>query len=161
MKRYLVAAAALLAGPALAADSDSTRVFADIGAECVINAQSAEIDVSNAAPNTWVNGVFAYQCNFIGSPTLTFTSLNGALVNPDNGGDSVDYGIYLNDAPVSGTPSSALLASTATGGGVVFNNITTTLAANQEVTPFFAVGPVAALTVAGTYEDVLSIEISP
>lgn len=162
MTKYLtaVSAVALLAGSAMAADSASTRVFADVTGTCTITSQSDQIDLTNTAPDTWENGEFTYQCNFVGSPTLTFTSANGGMINPDNGTDNVDYGIYLNDVDYGNTPSTSLKASESQG-GYVFNNITTTTMANTDVSPIFKVGPLDSFDVAGTYEDVLTIDIAP
>lgn len=155
-------AAALLVGVSSAAeDGGSTYVFAFVDTHCIITNQSDEIDLTNTVPNTWAVGDFAYQCNFVGSPTLTFISANGGLINTANGGDEVDYGIYLNDTPAAQSPSGALRASNATGAGFSFGNITTTTVPNQDVTPFFQVGPLGPFAVAGLYEDVLTIEIAP
>jgi hypothetical protein len=151
----------MLSGAALAADSESTRIFAEVDNVCTITTQSDEIDLTNTAPDQWAPGEFTYQCNFVGSPTLTFASLNGGLLNPSNGTDLVDYGIYLNDAPAAQSPSGSLLASNSTGGGFSYSNITATTLPNQDVSPFFQVGPLDSFDVAGVYEDVLTISIAP
>lgn len=168
MRTFLTAAAsaALLSGAALAADSAQTEVFADIEEVCTITTQSAQIDLTNAAPDTSVAGTFTYQCNFVGSPLLTFTSANGAMVNTENGGDTVEYGIYLNDAAPGGPPSTWLSSGDAQTGvsygpGGDFGNITTTTLPNTDVSPFFAVGPLESFDVAGYYTDVLTITIAP
>jgi opacity protein-like surface antigen len=168
MKKLLMmtASAALLSGAALAASqSESTEVFANVTPTCEIISQEAAIDLTAVAPDTWSpDADFTYQCNFVGSPTLAFSSQNSGLVNPSNGTDYVDYGVYLNDVDYGNTPSTSQKASDlpkSYGPGGDFGSITATLAPNTPVSPIFKVGPLGAFTVAGTYQDFLTITISP
>ena len=151
------AALALIGAGAAMADSASVQITASQEETCTINAASTSDSIELGAVDEAVAGVFEYQCNFVGAPTLTFTSTNGGVTN---GSDTADYGIYLNDTAPSSAPSTWLQASAATG-GVVFNNITATTAANTNTPTNFSVGLTEALPVAGDYSDTLTIDLVP
>jgi len=164
MRTFLLAAAAVAltgASTALAAGPDANiALSAENPRECHITSYDSAIALTPAV-DTYVSGNFQYQCNFVGSPTLTFSSANGGLVN---GTYKSDYGIYLNDAAVSGVPSSWQQASTTPksyGDGGDYGAITGTTAPNTVTTPNFAVGLSQPLEVAGTYTDTLTISIAP
>jgi hypothetical protein len=153
------AAVALMgAGTALAADSASVQITATQAQSCTINdgGTSSALDLGTTV-DAPIAGTFSYQCNFVGSPTLTFTSLSGGVTDATN---TYDYGIYLNDAAPASPPSAWLQASASTG-GVPFTGITSTTAPNTAVTPFFSVGLSEAIDVAGSYSDTLTIDIAP
>lgn len=139
-------------------------VATSVGQLCQINAgTSSAIDMTGYAVNTPVAGVFKYQCNFAGGNTiLRFTSANGGV---KNGSNLADYGIFLNDqtpgALGAPNPNQWLRASNSTGAGVPFFNIAVPTAANVEQTPYFYVGLIQPVTVAGTYTDTLTITILP
>jgi spore coat protein U-like protein len=159
MRKFLSVAtvlAAITASPALAADTASTQIDASLAPSCDITSQSSNLTLG--AVDEVVPGVFTYSCNFIGSPTLTFTSANGGVTTAENGGAQADYGVYLNDAAPSGAPSSWLQASATPQS---YTGITQSLAPNSSVSPSFAVGLSEALVVAGTYSDTLTITIAP
>lgn len=157
MRRILLAttAFAFSAGMAMAADSANVEITAENPAACEIVTASSSLNLGTVV-ETYVPGDFTYQCNFVGSPTLTFTSLNGGVVN---GAYSSDYGIYLNDAPASGTPSVDWLQ--ASGTPAVYFGITSTVAPNTPTSPSFAVALTEPLEVAGLYSDTLTISIAP
>jgi hypothetical protein len=152
------AALALIGAGAAMADTASVEITATQEETCTINASSTSSSIALGAVDEAVAGVFEYQCNFVGSPTLTFTSTNGGV---SNGTDIADYGIYLNDTAPSSAPSTWLQASAATGSGAVYNNITSTTAANTNTPTNFSVGLTEALPVAGDYSDTLTIDLVP
>jgi len=159
MRRILLASAAVAfagAGSALAGGSASIEINADNPQNCVVVASSATITLG--AFDTGVPGTFQYQCNFVGQPTLTFTSANGGVVTAENGGGSATYGIYLNDAAPGGPPSTWLQSNTTPQS---YPNITTSTPANTVISPVFQVGLTGALPVAGHYSDTLTIDIVP
>lgn len=149
------ALAALTAAPAFAADSVSTTINASLDPTCDITSHSPTLTLG--AVDEVVPGVFSYQCNFIGDPTFTFTSANGGVKTTENGEATATYGIYLNDAPVSGAPSTWLQSSATP----VSYSVSTSLTPNTTVSPNFAVALTQALTVAGSYSDTLTISIAP
>jgi hypothetical protein len=144
------------AGTALA-DSASVAITATQEETCTINDATTSSALVLGAVDEPVVGTFEYECNFVGSPTLTFTSANGGVTN---GSETADYGIYLNDSPPSVPPSSWLQASTATS-GAVYNNITSTTAPNTNTSTNFQVALTEALPVAGDYADTLTIDLVP
>jgi len=162
MRKHLLVTTGLVlvgAGAALAADSASVQITATQLDSCQITSVSSSLDLGSVV-DTPVVGDFQYQCTFVGSPSLTFTSLNGGVHTDVAGGHTADYGIWLNDAAPGGPPSTWLQASAATG-GATFGDITTTVAANTTVAPNFQVGLTQALPVGGTYVDTLTIDIAP
>jgi len=158
MRRILLATAALAfgAGTAMAAGPDAEiAISADNPAECHITTYDALVDLTGVAVDSYVEPNFEYQCNFVGSPTLTFTSTNLGL---QNGAYNSDYGIYLNDLAISGSPSGWQQASDTPA---PYTGITTTVTPNVPVSPNFALGLSEALEVAGLYQDTLTISILP
>jgi len=153
-----------LTSPALASGSNGAQVSASVDKVCIIDAgTSSLIDLSGAAVNTAVSGVFLYQCNFVGgNTTLRFTSANGGV---KNGVSLANYGIFLNDQTPAAlgapSPTQWLQASNALAPGVPFSNISVPTQANQLRQPYFYVGLTQPVTVAGTYTDTLTITISP
>lgn len=161
MRTLVMSCAALAligAGSALAADSASVQITATQAQSCTINdgGTSTALDLGTTV-DAPIAGTFSYQCNFVGSPTLTFTSASGGVTD---GSYTYDYGIYLNDTAPASPPSGWLQASAAQS-GAVYNNITTTTAPNSAVTPYFSVGLSEAIDVAGSYADTLTIDIAP
>lgn len=145
------------------ASATDVTVSANVTADCQINAgTSGLIDLTGQAIGTPVPGTFKYQCNFAGpNVLLRFTSTNGGI---KNGSSLADYGIFLNDqtpAAVNPTPANWLHAANATGGGVVFPNISVPLSANTERSPYFYIALLQPTPVAGMYSDTLTIEIIP
>lgn len=161
MRKLLLSSAALAlvgAGSALAADSASVQITATQAQSCTINdgGTSSALDLGTTV-DAPIAGTFSYQCNFVGAPTLTFTSTSGGVTD---GSNTYDYGIYLNDAAPGSPPSTWLQASASTS-GFPFTGITTTTAPNTAVTPYFSVGLSEEITVAGSYADTLTIDIAP
>jgi hypothetical protein len=159
------AAALLIAGaPAYAGGTNATQVSSTVTKTCQINAGSSSvIDLTGLPVNTPQAGTFNYQCNFAGGNVgLRFTSSFGGV---KNGSDVANYGIFLNDQTPAAlgypSPSQWLQASNATGGGVPFVNISVPLAPNTQRSPYFYVGLTQPVTVAGTYTDTLTIQITP
>jgi hypothetical protein len=160
MRRILLATAAFAfsAGMAMAADT----------ADVEINAEQLPIcDITNISPSVTlgaldvgVAGVLEYECNFEGSPTFTFTSLNGGVATAENGGGLADYGIYVNDSAPGGPPSTWLQASAATT-PQVYPGISFSAPPNSTIAPYFSVGLTSALPVAGVYTDTLTVTIAP
>jgi hypothetical protein len=150
--------------PALAAGTNGAEVSASVTQTCQINVGTSTIvDLTGAGVNTPVQGTFYYQCNFTGgNTTLRFTSANGGV---KNGADLANYGIFLNDLSPAAVgaplPTQWLQASNATGGGVPFVNIAVPTAVNTQMSPYFYLGLTQPVTVAGTYLDTLTIQISP
>ncbi len=166
MRRILLGAAAVLlsAGPALATavDADVT-ITSELAPDCHIVTYDDTIDLTTAAVNAWVYANFTYQCNYTGTPTLTFTSEHGGMLNDDDVvPDLIDYAIYLNNADGLASPASALQASNATGGTTYPPPIiTTTVGPNTDKTPIFKVAKRSPGLIAGVYEDTLTIAIAP
>jgi spore coat protein U-like protein len=154
-----VAFTVLSSGGAMAAGSAAVLITATQPQLCQVNSFSPSLDLGNAV-NVPIVGSFVYQCNFTGSPTMKFTSLNGGVHTASDGGHTADYGIYLNDAAPSSAPSTWLQASTATG-GVTYNGITSSTTAGTPVSPSFQVGLTQTLPVAGSYADTMTIDIAP
>lgn len=146
------------------ANATDVQVNSTVAPDCTINAgTSSAIDLTGAAVNSAVAGVFEYQCNFAGGNTLiNIKSQNGGLLN---GPDLVDYGIFLNNqtpaAVLAPLPTNWLAASNATGAGVPFPNIVTPAAPNTPQFPYFYVGLREPALYAGNYYDLLTITISP
>jgi hypothetical protein len=170
MRKILFATVAVLglaaASSSFAAGNAATQINASLLQACVIDAQTPSVDISTGVANP----TFTYQCNFTGSPTLSFTSANGGVVKPAGADAAITapYGIYLNTAAPSGTPSSWLQSTVANGGpgssyGPAGGNpaITATTAPNTQTTPYFSVGLDTPLSVAGTYTDTLTVSITP
>jgi hypothetical protein len=154
----VAAIAAMTSTSAFAAGSADVAINASLAPKCTISASSSALTLtSDKAP---VAGTFEYSCNFVGSPTMTFTSLNGGVATTENGTAKADYGIYLNDTAYTGDTSSWLKASQAAT-TQTYNGITTTVTPNTTVTPSFAVALLDTLTVAGTYSDTLTITVAP
>jgi spore coat protein U-like protein len=145
---------------ALADDSSDVDVSAEVAQNCEVVEASGSLAL--AAFNVPVQGTFKYTCNFVGHPTLTFTSASGVgVVTTENGGASLNYGIYLNDAPLSGgylLPTNWLQA---TGTPQSYPSISTSNPANSIEQPYFYVGLTQVPTVAGSYTDTLIIDILP
>lgn len=158
MRRILLATAALAlsAGSAFAADTATVAIDAFQAQTCDITASSSNISL--AALNVAVSGVFQYQCNFVGNPTLNFVSGFGGVKTTENGGGIATYGIYLNDN-LPGGPPNTWLQSNATPQS--YPAITLSAPANTTISPTFQVGLTQALPVAGTYSDTLTISITP
>jgi spore coat protein U-like protein len=162
MRKLLLAGSALAllgAGSAMAGNSAQTQVTAVNPPSCTITNQSSNLDLG-VVVDAAVNGAFSYTCNFDGSPSFTFASLNGGVYTGENGTATADYGIYLNDAAYSSAPSSWLRASASTGTGTTMGGISTTVH-NAGSSPVFALGLAAPLPVAGSYSDTLTITIAP
>jgi hypothetical protein len=164
MRNLLITAAVaalVSAAPAFAGNTKATEVNASLPATCSIIEQSASLTLG--AVGEAVPGSFQYTCNFIGSPALTFSSANGGVYNPENGKSTKKYGIYLNDAAPSVSPSSWLQSSATPQAypSPDTGNITTSNPANVTVSPHFEVALTEALDVAGTYTDTLTISIAP
>jgi spore coat protein U-like protein len=160
MRRILLATAAFAfsAGMAMAADTANVEINAE---------QEPLCDITNISPSVSLAGVevgvaatLTYQCNFEGSPTFTFTSLNGGVYTTENGTALADYGIYVNDVAPGGLPSSWLQASTATT-PQVFPGISFSAPPNTPINPYFSVGLTQPLPVAGVYTDTLTVSIAP
>lgn len=160
MRRILLATAAFAfgAGMAMAADTADVEITAEQAPTCDITDVSTSIPL--AGVDVAVAGLLEYQCNFEGNPTFTFTSANGGVETTDNGGALVDYGIWVNDGAPVGVPSGWLQASTALV-PQVYPGISFSAPPNSTITPFFSVGLSAALPVAGSYSDTLTIDIAP
>jgi hypothetical protein len=160
MRKILLATAALAlgAGAAYAADSENVEITAEQAPLCDITNISSNIPL--AGVDVAVAGVLQYECNFVGSPTFTFTSANGGVATLENGGGVADYGIYVNDVAPGGPPSSWLQASAATT-PQVYPGISFSAPANTTISPFFSVGLTQALPVAGSYSDTLTVDIAP
>jgi hypothetical protein len=157
--RTLVTSCAVLAligaGSAMA-DSTSVEITATQEETCQINAGTSTT-IALGDVDEPIAGTFEYECNFVGSPHLTFTSANGGVTN---GSDVADYGIYLNDVAPASPPSAWLQASASTS-GAEFDGITSTTAANTNTTTNFSVGLTEPLPVAGDYSDTLTIDLVP
>lgn len=160
MRRILLATAALAlcAGSAMAAGSANVAITASQDPVCNITNISSGIPL--AGVDVAVAGTLQYKCNFVGSPTFTFTSLNGGVKTTDNGGGTADYGIYVNDIAPSSAPSTWLQASLAAT-PQVYPGISFSAPANATISPFFSVGLSTALPVAGSYSDTLTVDIAP
>lgn len=160
MRRILLAASAFAfsAGMAMAADTADVEITAEQAPLCDITAISGNIPL--AGVDVAVAGTLEYQCNFEGNPIFTFTSLNGGVMTTENGGATVDYGIWVNDVAPIGAPSGWLQASTALV-PQVYPGISFSAPPNSTITPFFSVGLSAALPVAGSYSDTLTVDIAP
>lgn len=160
MRRILLATTALAfsAGMAMAADSADVEITAEQAPLCDITAISGSIPL--AGVDVAVAGVLEYQCNFEGYPTFTFTSANGGVMTTSNGGATVDYGIYVNDAAPGSPPSTWLQASTAVV-PQVYPGISFSAPPNTTIAPYFQVGLSAPLPVAGSYSDILTVDIAP
>lgn len=162
MRNVLFAGVVLTAfssSAAMASGSAAVLITATEAQSCQVNSFSPSLDLGNAV-NVAVPGSFVYQCNFAGSPTMKFTSLNGGVHTASDGGHTADYGIYLNDAAPASAPSTWLQASAATA-GVTFNGITSSTTAGTPVSPSFQVGLTQVLPVAGSYSDTMTIDIAP
>jgi len=165
MRKILLATAAFAfsAGMAMAADDADIEINASLDEDCQITDSSASL--THGAVDEYVPGVFTYECNFIGAPQFTFDSANDGVMTTENGGATVDYGIYLNDIPAFGTPSTFWLKASDTpagyGPGGPGPVISTTVSPNVSVSPSFAVALIEPLTVAGEYSDLLTITIAP
>lgn len=162
MRKILLATVAFTViggGAAMAAGTAAVLITATQPQSCQVNSFSASLDLGNAV-DVAVPGSFVYQCNFVGSPTMKFTSLNGGVHTAADGGHTSDYGIYLNDTAPSSAPSTWQQASAATA-GVTYNGITATTAAGTPVSPSFQVGLTQVLPVAGAYSDTMTIDITP
>lgn len=160
MRRILLATAAFAfsAGMAMAADTADVEITAEQAPLCDITVISGSIAL--AGVDVAVPGTLTYQCNFIGYPTFTFTSANGGVETTDNGGGIADYGIYVNDAAPGSPPSTWLQASAATS-GAIYPAISFSAPANTPISPYFQVGLSEALPVAGSYSDILTVDIAP
>lgn len=151
-------------GPALAEGSHGVQVSGSVTQACQINAGSSSIiDLTGLGVNVAEAGVFEYQCNFAGGNTIiNIKSDNGGL---KNGLVVANYGVFLNDQTPAAlgapNPVNWVQASSLTGGGVPFFNITVPSAANTPKLPYFYVGLTQPTPVAGTYTDVLTFTISP
>jgi hypothetical protein len=165
MRRILLAttAFALSAGMAMAADDADVEITAEQEPLCQITAVSGSIPLG--AVNVGVQGTFEYTCNFEGAPHFIFSSANGGVYTSENGTATADYGIFLNDLTpaASGypTPSTWLKASDANPVGAEFDGISISAPPNSNIATEFWVGLVEALPVAGSYSDLLTIEITP
>ena len=156
MRKVLFATAALVLsnGIAMAGNSVDVKITAEQDPLCEITTASSPIALGSVV-DVAVPGNFEYKCNFVGTPKLTFKSFSGGVTN---GSDTATYGIYLNDFAPGGPPSS-WLQSNATPQSYV--GITTTVAPNVVVSPYFQVGLTQPLPVAGSYTDTLTIVIEP
>lgn len=174
MRRILLAATALLAfgaGSSQADVGDSAVIEVNALQEKVCEITASSGSVSLAGYNVAVPGTFKYKCNFIGDPTFNFQSAYGGVMTTENGGATATYGIFLNDdtPAVAGfpTPLTWLSSAGSTGGGATFfggalgSGISSSGSPNVEVVPVFELGLTQALTVAGSYTDLLTITISP
>jgi len=160
MRKLLLSTVALLAvgaaSSAFAADSAPIAISATLAQACKIDTGTTT-SVVLLADGSVSNPTFTYECNFTGSPTLNFTSANKGVQSSGEGGLQ-PYGIYLNDNPVTGTPSTWQQASATPQS---YTGITTTSAPNTPKSPNFALGLDSPLTVAGVYTDTLTIDITP
>ena len=144
----------------------STSAFAAGSAEIAVNASLAQTcSVVSATPTivltgtTSVSGSFVYKCNFTGSPTLKFASLNGGVKSTGTEGGTIDYFVNAGDGVTSAGPGNDS-ASSMTGAGRSYGGLTST-AANAEKTTGLAFALSTALTVAGEYQDTMTITVTP
>lgn len=170
MRKLIVTAAiaaAALASPAFASGTASTSVTADLARNCTLDNVTSAIQLG--AVNEAKGGTFQYTCNFIGNPTVTIQSANGAVTTVENGGSSADYGVYVNDrTPADAgypTPSDWAKASQLTGGGITFGPsngfLMTGTTPGAQNSPYYYVGLTTPITVAGHYSDVLTFTLNP
>ncbi|MBB4613417.1 hypothetical protein [Novosphingobium taihuense] len=154
----LVAAAA----PAQAATDQQVTVNVDasLAQRCFFGTAVSNLTLSNTAPNT--TGTINYECNFIGSPTVTVASTNGGL-KPDataafNGATTVDYKIAFGNGVTSAT-SGTNASTLSTAASVVGTNAVT--ASNTQTAATLALNLPSNLLYAGAYADVLTFTIAP
>lgn len=165
MKKILsisVLALAAAAAPAQAATDQQVvvNVDASLAQRCFFNSAVSNLTLSNTAKDT--NGLIKYECNFIGSPTVTVLSTNGGL-KPDtiaatNGATTVDYKIAFGNG-VTTAASGTLASALTTAGAVTGTNATT--ASNTQTSATLALNLPTDLLYAGAYADVLTVTIAP
>ena len=151
-----VALAAMTSSAAFAAGSAEVAVNASLAPSCSIVSSSPSLTLVGTAA---VPGDFTYKCNFTGSPSVSFTSANGGVKSTGTDANTADYYIYLNDN--AGTAGAGSARASTIGASNPFTDITKTTAPNTNTTPSFSLALVSPLTVAGTYQDTLTISVAP
>lgn len=174
MKKSLFLAAVIVAlptAPAFAQDAD-TSLAVSLGAslpkscEFKRNASLVDVTLSNEVPDAADR--VAYSCNYIGTPVVTITSLNGGLA-PDQasvalGARKVDYQIAFGDnVTVTGGASGRLASEFLTGvsspdGPGAWTRST---APNERMRPRLSLHLTRPIEIAGDYSDTLSFSIAP
>lgn len=166
MKKILsisILALAAAAAPAQAATDQQVTVNVDasLAQRCFFGTAVSSLTLSNTSKNA--TGVINYECNFIGSPTVTVLSTNGGL-KPDataafNGATTVDYKIAFGNSVTSAASGTNASTLTGTAAGVVGSNAVTT--SNTQTAATLALNLPTDLLYAGAYADVLTISIAP
>lgn len=155
MRKVLLAstALALMAGSAIAADSESTQVTATVSATCSLTDPDDVSFGTDPLVGAFDTSNFNFTCNFAGDGgegalQLSIDSANGGLANV-NDSEVRDYTVNYNSTGAvlaSALPPSFPESSSAAG------------AANARA---FVVTLAEALPVAGAYSDTLTVSIVP
>lgn len=153
----VAAALAMLASPAFAADEAAVAVNAVVAPVCSFTTTPAAVVTVTPDAGEKNLGDLGYTCNFVGNANLVLELPNGTnLNNPDNGGDTVQYGVrWLVPPNGSGTAYQTF------GPGNVPFSWPTAGTANMETSGALMIKLPADLTVAGTYSTVISYTIAP
>ncbi|MDZ4865738.1 MAG: hypothetical protein SGI91_00310 [Alphaproteobacteria bacterium] len=153
MRKVLLASAALLisAGSALAAGSATVNVSTTLAESCSMT-EPGDITLSSNAIGGTGSSSFDVSCNFVGTGTsplnVTLTSQFGGV---KSGATVVDYTIAFESG-------SASAFSTLTTPLVVPSSV---VAANTAETKSFSATLLAPVVIAGSYNDVVTVAVSP
>jgi hypothetical protein len=150
MRNILLAGAAMLVttGMAMAAGSDTITVKTTLDPSCSVSITNALVSLP-ADGNASVSQAFSYQCNYAtGNATIEFDSTFDG-VSADEGVTTFAYNI----TPSTGAAGTSLAAFT--------NVAPVNPTVNTPTAATFTVDLVTPIVVAGVYEDVLEISITP
>lgn len=158
MRKVLLASAVfILAGTgsafAVVVDDTDILITSHLDQACSIDVQDADVVVG--PDTTPAPGTFTTTCNFEDAPSMTikFSSLSGGVFNSAEG-VTVDYLITYEGGP-------SQLASLSDGGSTFDVTAAPGPTANLPVSRDFTVALVEALSIAGDYQDTLSINVIP